>query len=36
MLVDTHASKMTKPRAQAIPLREAAELPMHIIGLVKW
>lgn len=26
MLVDTHASKMTKPRVQAIPLREAAKL----------
>lgn len=36
MLVDTHASKMTKPRAQAIPSREAAKLPMYIISLVKW
>ena len=36
MLVDTHASKMTKPRVQAIPLREAAKLPVYIISLVKW
>ena len=35
MLVDTHASKMTKPRVKAIPLREAAKLP-YIISLVKW
>jgi hypothetical protein len=28
--------KMTKPRVQAIPLREAAKLPAHIISLVKW
>lgn len=36
MLVDTHASKMTKPRVQDIPLREAAKLPAYIISLVKW
>mgnify|MGYP007064901228 FL=1 len=36
MLVDTHAGKMTKPRVQAIPLREAAKLPVYIISLVKW
>jgi hypothetical protein len=36
MLVDTHASKMTKPRVKAIPLREAAKLPAYIISLVKW
>lgn len=36
MLVDTNASKMTKPRVQAIPLREAAKLPAYIISLVKW
>jgi hypothetical protein len=36
MLVDPHASKMTKPRVQAIPLREAAKLPAYIISLVKW
>lgn len=28
--------KMTKPRVQAIPLREAAKLPAYIISLVKW
>jgi hypothetical protein len=36
MLVKTHASKMKKPRVQAIPLREAANLPVYIISLVKW
>ena len=36
MFVDTHAGKMTKPRVQAIPLREAAKLPVYIISLVKW
>lgn len=36
MLVDTHASKMTKPRVQAFPLREATKLPAYIISLVKW
>lgn len=36
MLVDTHSSKMTKPRVQTIPLREAAKLPAYIISLVKW
>lgn len=36
MLVDTHAVKMTKPRVEAIPLREAAKLPVYIISLVKW
>lgn len=36
MLVDTHTSKMTKPRVQAIHLREAVKLPAYIISLVKW
>lgn len=36
MLVNTHASKMTKPRVQAIPLREAAKLPAYIISVIKW
>ena len=36
MPVDTHAGKNDKPHVQAIPLREAAKLPVYIISLVKW
>lgn len=36
MLVDTHAGKNDKTCVQAIPLREAAKLPVYIISLVKW